>query len=103
MRCLALVLAIAACGNSEHVDSSKCGRVYSRMEPLFEQEGKTRDRAVEIQRCKDSLGKHPEREVWLDCILAIDGDLSPMKLKSCEKLDKAAIRSSVSDDPGSAR
>jgi hypothetical protein len=94
-----LFVMLAACGKSAPqaaIAGDKCTRAYARLEPLFAQNGK-RDRAAELKACRDTLAKDPGREVWLDCILGIDGELTPRNLKSCESLDRQAIHSEATE------
>ena len=82
LKYLALVLALAACGSGD-----KCSKVYDKLAPVFEKEmkgEKKMDKAKEIDRCKDELKKHPDREAAMDCILALPGTPSMGDLMACE-------------------
>ena len=96
---LVLLAVLVACGKSAPqaaIAGDKCTRAYARLEPLFAQNGK-RDRVAELKACRDTLAKDPGREVWLDCILGINGELTPSSLKYCEGLDRQAIHSEQTD------
>jgi|SRR5580704_575079 hypothetical protein len=92
---VAVLVGLVACGKSAPpaaVAGDKCTRAYDRLEPLFDQNSK-RDRAAELKACREALAKDPGREVWLDCILGIDGELTQRNLSYCEGLDRQALQS----------
>jgi hypothetical protein len=79
---LAIVMALAACGSGD-----KCSKVYDKLAPVFEKEmkgEKKMDKAKEIERCKDELKNHPDREAAMDCILALPGTPTMGDLMACE-------------------
>jgi hypothetical protein len=79
---LAIVMALAACGNGD-----KCSKVYDKLAPVFEKEmkgEKKMDKAKEIDRCKDELKNHPDREAAMDCILALPGTPTMGDVVACE-------------------
>lgn len=82
---LALVVALAACGNGD-----KCSKVFDKLQPAFEKESKApkMDRTKEIDRCKQQLKDHPEREKEIDCILAISGTPTMGDLMACSEKRK---------------
>jgi hypothetical protein len=45
--------------------------------------GKEPDKAEMVGKCKEELKQHPEREAMLDCVIAIDGEVSMDKLAGC--------------------
>lgn len=75
---LALV-ALAACGNGD-----KCSKVYDKLAPVFEKTDKKPDKAKEIDRCKEELKKHPDREAAIDCIIAHPGTPTMGDVMACE-------------------
>jgi len=95
------LIVLAACGKKtpSAVASDKCARALQRMAPLFEKAGNHDGRDAQLKTCRDTLAKDPGREVWLDCILAIDGELTQAKLDSCERLDRQAISSKRAEEP----
>ncbi|MEP6866395.1 MAG: hypothetical protein ABJE66_37600 [Deltaproteobacteria bacterium] len=85
MKLLAVVMALAACGNGD-----KCSKVFDKLQPAFEKEAKgvKMDRAKEIDRCKQQIKDHPEREKEMDCILAISGTPTMGDLMACSEKQK---------------
>jgi hypothetical protein len=98
LRLLAVLVVLAGCGNKapRAVAGDKCARALARMAPLFEQAGNHEARGAQLAACHASLAKDPGREVWLDCILAIDGEVTQSQLDLCEHLDRQAIHGSAS-------
>jgi hypothetical protein len=92
LKYLAMVVALAACGNGD-----KCSKVYDKLAPAFEKEAKgvKMDRTKEIDRCKQQLKDHPEREKEMDCILGLNGTPTMGDLMACSEKKK--------DDTGGAK
>jgi hypothetical protein len=94
---LAIAMALAACSSGD-----KCSKVYDKLAPVFEKEmkgEKKMDKAKEIERCKDELKNHPDREAAMDCILALPGTPSMGDLMACEsKRDNK--KDTTKDDTG---
>jgi hypothetical protein len=64
----------------------KCERAWDKMAGAMKAEakgGKEPDKAEMVGKCKDELKQHPEREAMLDCVIAIDGEVSMDKLAGC--------------------
>jgi hypothetical protein len=89
LKCLAMIVALAACGNGD-----KCSKVFDKLQPAFEKEAKgvKMDRTKEVDRCKQQLKDHPDRQKEIDCILAISGTPTMGDLMACseKKGDKPA-------------
>jgi hypothetical protein len=97
LKYLAMVVALAACGNGD-----KCSKVFDKLQPAFEKEAKgvKMDRTKEIDRCKQQIKDHPEREKEMDCILAISGTPTMGDLMACsekQKGDKPADKGGFKD------
>lgn len=88
------LLALAACGNAEDAATrartiaEKCERTFDRLAPLIVKGSNRPDRNTEVNRCRAAVAATPEREMWLDCILDIDGDLTADKLVKCQSIDQ---------------
>jgi len=81
IRYLAIAVLLVGCKGGD-----KCERAWDKMGPAMKAEakdGKEPDRAAMVAECKDELKKHPEREAMLDCVIAIDGEVSIDKLMAC--------------------
>jgi hypothetical protein len=68
----------------------KCERAWDKMAPAMAAEQKSAksqaqppDRSAMVAECKAELAKHPEREAMLDCVIAIDGEVTMDKLTAC--------------------
>lgn len=83
---VAMVLALAGCGHGD-----TCSKVYDKVAPAFANNGNgtKMDRTKEIERCKQQLASHPEREKELDCILAISGTPTTGDLVACSEKTQA--------------
>jgi hypothetical protein len=84
IKLLAVVVLLAACGSG----GDKCAKVYDKLAPVMEKmggEGKKPDRDKMIGECKEKIKDHPERAAEMDCILAIDGEVTMDKLMGCSK------------------
>ena len=92
-RCLVVLAVLVACGKSESEGQIKCARVLQRMEPLFARGSNAASHEQQLATCRLSLAKDPSRVAWLDCILAIDGEITKTKLDACEQLDREAVGS----------
>ncbi|HVK87525.1 MAG TPA: hypothetical protein VM513_25585 [Kofleriaceae bacterium] len=78
------VAALTACGGSK----DKCERLYDRMAPLMEAQGKKEPRAEAVAKCHQDIKEAPGKERMIDCLLAIEGELTPDKLIRCANTDK---------------
>lgn len=96
LKYLAMVVALAACGNGD-----KCSKVFDKLQPAFAKEAKgvKMDKTKEIDRCKQQLKDHPEREKEIDCILAISGTPTMGDLMACSEKQKGD-KSDKSDKNG---
>lgn len=83
IKLLSIAVMLAACGGG----GDKCARVYDKMAPMFDKMGggKKPDRDKMVGECKAKIKEHPDREAEMDCILAIDGELTMDKLLACDK------------------
>ena len=88
---LVFVVGSAACSKGD-----KCEKAYDKVAPLLkgmEKDSKKDDkddRAKMVDKCKQDLKDHPEREKMLDCILGVSGELTMDKMMECSKEEKAA-------------
>lgn len=85
IKTLSMVVLVAACGGG---GGDKCAKVYDKMAPMFEKmggAGKKPDRDKMVGDCKAKIKEHPDREAEMDCILAIDGEITMEKLLACDK------------------
>ncbi len=80
---LAFALAVSACSKPD-----ACEKVYDKTAAMLDG-----NRAPEasignvknevLASCRADLAKHPERGAQLDCILAIDGEVTKEKVAAC--------------------
>jgi hypothetical protein len=82
LKYLAMAVVLTACGNGD-----KCSKVFDKLQPAFEKEAKgvKMDRTKEIDRCKQQLKDHPEREKEIDCILGLSGTPTMGDLMACSE------------------
>jgi hypothetical protein len=88
MRYLVIAVMLVGCKGGD-----KCERAWDKMGKAMKAEakdGKEPDRAAMVKECKDELAKHPEREAMLDCVIAIDGEVSMDKLMQCSSVKSKA-------------
>ena len=98
-RTVVLFLVLAACGKSTPhaaIAADKCASVYephgAPVRP--ERQARSNGRAEGVSR---RAHERSGREVWLDRILGIEGELTPQSLKTCESIDRQAIKTKATD------